>query len=65
MFLCQLFSVWIQGIGSDPHKMAEYNALSRARQRCVDEKIPSCTMKNFAFYNFTRLLLKYPGKIEA
>ena len=45
--------------------MAEYNALSRARQRCVDEKIPSCTMENFAFYNFTRLLLKYPGKIQS
>jgi hypothetical protein len=56
----EIGDVWIQGIGSDPHKMAEYNALSRARQACVDAKDEFCRMDNFAFLNFTRMLLKYP-----
>ena len=52
--------MWIQGIGSDPHKTAEYNALSRARQACIDRKDAFCTMSNFAFFNFTRMLVKFP-----
>ena len=36
----------------------QYNALSRARQACVEAKDPACDMSNFTFFNFTRMLLK-------
>eukprot|EP00742_Colponemidia_sp_Colp-10_P005273 GILJ01005632.1.p1 GENE.GILJ01005632.1~~GILJ01005632.1.p1 ORF type:complete len:745 (+),score=92.80 GILJ01005632.1:37-2271(+) len=51
---------WIHGIASDPLKVAQFRALSRARTECIESKGAwlDCQPASPHFYNFSRLLLK-------
>ena len=50
----EIGDTWIQGIASDPFKMALYRGFSAALQSCVDDKV--CDLR--AMSNITRFLMK-------
>ncbi|XP_070532505.1 uncharacterized protein [Ptychodera flava] len=52
----EIGDTWIQGIMSDPKKMAQYRAFSRARSQCIKEG--QCDMSDPRLSNSSRFLLK-------
>ena len=49
---------WIQGVASDPRKMAEFRALRRAYRDCI--LADDCNEKDARFLNATRFMIKLP-----
>eukprot|EP01084_Bolivina_argentea_P142466 250270_1 len=52
----EIGDTWTHGIQSDPWKTAVNRIAQRHRSKCLEEKL--CTLNSYAFYNFSRLLLK-------
>ncbi|XP_070532504.1 uncharacterized protein [Ptychodera flava] len=52
----EIGDTWIQGIMSDPKKMAQYRAFSRARSQCIKEG--QCDMSDGRMSNSSRFLVK-------
>jgi hypothetical protein len=51
---------WLQGIGSDPKRVQQYQALQRALATCFDRQL--CTNDNDQLVNASRFLIKIPGR---
>jgi hypothetical protein len=49
---------WINGISSDPWKMAVFREISRLRADCVARG--ECSLEDYRVYNFSRFLVKIP-----
>ncbi|UJR30999.1 hypothetical protein I4U23_018510 [Adineta vaga] len=49
---------WLQGIGSDPKRVQQYQALQRALKTCFDRKL--CTTEDDQLKNASRFLIKIP-----
>ncbi|KAK6184178.1 hypothetical protein SNE40_006698 [Patella caerulea] len=52
----EIGDVWIQGVSSDPLKVAKMRAFYRARTYCI--KTGMCNLKDRKFYNASRFLVK-------
>ena len=52
----EMGDTWIHGSAADPIKMAKVRAVQRLRSQCIAAS--SCDSSSYAFYNFSRLLLK-------
>ena len=50
---------WLQGIGSDPKRVQQYQALQRALETCFDRKL--CSTNDDQLKNASRFLIKIPG----
>lgn len=50
---------WLQGIGSDPKRVQQYQALQRALATCFDQEL--CNTKDEQLVNASRFLIKIPG----
>ena len=53
----EMGDTWIHGSGTDPLRVAKWRALSRLHADCLRD--PHCPSSDFAFHNFSRLLLKF------
>ena len=51
---------WLQGIGSDPKRVQQYQALKRALETCFQRYL--CTTDDDQLINASRFLTKIPGK---
>ncbi|CAF0913290.1 unnamed protein product [Didymodactylos carnosus] len=49
---------WLQGIGSDPKRVQQYQVLQRAISRCYDQNL--CEFDNEQLINASRFLIKIP-----
>ena len=50
---------WLQGIGSDPKRVQQYQALQRALTTCFDRKL--CSTDDDQLRSASRYLVKIPG----
>jgi hypothetical protein len=51
---------WLQGIGSDPKRVQQYQALQRALETCFQRQL--CSYDDDQLVNASRFLIKIPGK---
>ncbi|KAJ8311291.1 hypothetical protein KUTeg_011158 [Tegillarca granosa] len=47
---------WINGIASDPRKVAEFRTIMRLRKKCIESG--NCSLSDDRFYNSSRFLVK-------
>ena len=53
---------WLQGIGSDPKRVQQYQALQRALTICFNRQL--CTADDAQLVSASRFLIKIPGKLR-
>ena len=53
---------WLQGIGSDPKRVQQYQALQRSLVNCFNRQL--CHNDDEQLVNASRFLVKIPGKIS-
>jgi hypothetical protein len=51
---------WLQGVGSDPKRVQQYQALQRALETCFQRQL--CSNDDDQLVNASRFLIKIPGK---
>ena len=54
---------WLQGIGSDPKRVQQYQALQRALNTCFNRQL--CTVDDSQLISASRFLIKIPGNSRA
>lgn len=52
----EIGDTWIYGVSSDPWKIAQYREILRARSECEEQE--KCSITDYRFFNFSRLLIK-------
>ncbi|CAF1185199.1 unnamed protein product, partial [Didymodactylos carnosus] len=57
-FDSDISDTWLQGIGSDPKRVQQYQVLQQAISRCYDENL--CEYNNEQLINASRFLIKIP-----
>jgi hypothetical protein len=60
LFSYDISDSWLQGIGSDPKRVQQYQALQRALETCFERKL--CTTNDEELINGSRFLVKIPGE---
>eukprot|EP00026_Physarum_polycephalum_P002020 Phypoly_transcript_02024.p1 GENE.Phypoly_transcript_02024~~Phypoly_transcript_02024.p1 ORF type:complete len:530 (+),score=58.15 Phypoly_transcript_02024:1219-2808(+) len=58
VFTEEIGDVWLQGIASDPYKMAQYRTITRARAECIASG--KCDIDDPVMKNMSRWLIKPP-----
>jgi hypothetical protein len=58
VFTQEIGDVWVQGIASDPFKMAQYRTIARARAACIESG--KCSIDDPVLKNMSRWLIKPP-----
>jgi len=58
VFTGEIGDVWIQGISSDPYKMAQFRVMARARAACIESG--QCYLNDPVMKNMSRWLIKPP-----
>ncbi len=59
LFTRDISDSWLQGIGSDPKRVQQYQALQRALATCFERRL--CTVNDEELINASRFLVKIPG----
>lgn len=62
LFSGDISDSWLQGIGSDPKRVQQYQALRRALNTCYERNL--CTNGDQQLANASRYLIKIPGKVR-
>jgi hypothetical protein len=60
LFDRDISDTWIQGIASDPKRVQQYQALTRALARCYEQDL--CSSDDEQLINASRFIVKIPGK---
>ncbi|CAF1051516.1 unnamed protein product [Rotaria sordida] len=58
LFNHDISDLWLQGIGSDPKRVQQYQALQRALRTCFERNL--CTINDDQLINASRFLIKIP-----